>query len=52
MSLFIVIFFELRLYFHFLQRKSYQQFVVTKKTSIFAVPNSETENNNIKYIEQ
>ena len=33
-------------------RKSYQQFVVSKKTSIFAVPNSKKENNNKKYEEQ
>jgi hypothetical protein len=36
--------------FVFFKRKSYQQFVDSKKTAIFAVPNSERENNNAKYI--
>jgi len=36
----------------FSERKSYQQFAVSKKTSIFAVPKSETRNNNAKYIKQ
>jgi len=51
--------FKIGLLFHkmafslfFYERKSYQHFAEPKKTSIFALPKSETRNNNAKYYKQ